>query len=209
MPHEFLARMPIVAVLRGVTPERAADIGRIVFEAGIFAIEVPLNSPQPFDSIARLSAALRGFCLCGAGTVLDPADVRRAYDAGARLIVSPNTNPDVIAAALERSMTVMPGFATATEAFRGIQAGATDLKLFPAASYGPGHLKALKAVLPKSVQVYAVGGVGADHVGEWVAAGATGFGFGSELFKPDYSAKDIELRARRLVEAVQRATQEK
>jgi 2-dehydro-3-deoxyphosphogalactonate aldolase len=209
MPHELLARMPIVAVLRGVTPERAADIGRIVFEAGIFAIEVPLNSPQPFDSIARLSAALRGFCLCGAGTVLDPADVRRAYDAGARLIVSPNTNPDVIAAALERSMTVMPGFATATEAFRGIQAGATDLKLFPAASYGPGHLKALKAVLPKSVQVYAVGGVGADHVGEWVAAGATGFGFGSELFKPDYSAKDIELRARRLVEAVQRATQEK
>jgi 2-dehydro-3-deoxyphosphogalactonate aldolase len=115
----------------------------------------------------------------------------------------------VIAAALERSMTVMPGFATATEAFRGIQAGATDLKLFPAASYGPGHLKALKAVLPKSVQVYAVGGVGTDHVGEWVAAGATGFGFGSELFKPDYSAKDIELRARRLVEAVQRATQEK
>jgi 2-dehydro-3-deoxyphosphogalactonate aldolase len=164
MPHEFLARMPIVAVLRGVTPERAADIGRIVFEAGIFAIEVPLNSPQPFDSIARLSAALRGFCLCGAGTVLDPADVRRAYDAGARLIVSPNTNPDVIAAALERSMTVMPGFATATEAFRGIQAGATDLKLFPAASYGPGHLKALKAVLPKSVQVYAVGGVGAIRV---------------------------------------------
>ncbi|MGD0144250.1 MAG: 2-dehydro-3-deoxy-6-phosphogalactonate aldolase, partial [Rhizomicrobium sp.] len=157
MPHDGqLEQVPIVAVLRGITPERAASVGRIIFDAGILAIEVSLNSPRPFDSIAKLSAALGPSCLSGAGTVLDPADVHRACDAGARLIVAPNANPDVIAAALERRMLAMPGFATATEAFACIRAGATCLKLFPAASYGPGHLKALKAVLPKTAQVYAV-----------------------------------------------------
>jgi 2-dehydro-3-deoxyphosphogalactonate aldolase len=208
MPYDDrLDGTPIVAILRGIAPERAADIGRIVFDIGIRAIEVPLNSPNPFDSISRLSAALGQMCLCGAGTVLNPADVRRAYDSGAQLIVAPNANPDVIAAALERRMVVMPGFATATEAFACIHAGTTALKLFPAASYGPGHLKALKAVLPKDVPVYAVGGVAAEHVGDWFAAGAAGFGFGSELFKPDYPEEDIARRARHLVEAVRRATQ--
>ncbi len=206
MPHnDALDRLPVVAVLRGIAPDRAGQIGRIVFEAGIQAIEVPLNSPEPFDSIANLSAALGSSCLCGAGTVLDPESVQRAHQAGARLVVSPNTNPAVIAAARERRMTVMPGFATPTEAFAGIQAGATLLKLFPAATYGPGHLKALKAVLPKEARVYAVGGIDADQVGAWIAAGASGFGFGSELFRPDYSESEIAKRARRLVEAVRGA----
>jgi 2-dehydro-3-deoxyphosphogalactonate aldolase len=200
--------MPIVAILRGIAPERATDIGRIIFDAGIRVIEVPLNSPHPFDSIAKLSSALGPICLCGAGTVLNPADVRRAHDSGAQLIVAPNANPDVIAAALERRMIVMPGFATATEAFACIHAGASALKLFPAASYGVGYLKALKAVLPKDIPVYPVGGVGVEHVADWMAAGAAGFGFGSELFKPDYTEQDIALRARRLVEAVRHAMQQ-
>lgn len=203
MPHEHPG--PIIAILRGVTPERVVAVGRAIFAAGITAIEVPLNSPRPFDSISNLSTALGASCLCGAGTVLDPADVTRAHGSGARLIVAPNTNPDVIAAAVGRDMIAMPGFATATEAFAAIAAGATHLKLFPAASYGPGHLKALKAVLPKHVGVHAVGGVGADDVAEWIAAGASGFGFGSELFKPDYSDTEITARAQRLVESVRRA----
>jgi 2-dehydro-3-deoxyphosphogalactonate aldolase len=207
MPHEHPDLRSIVAILRGVAPERAVVVGKVIFEAGISTIEVPLNSPRPFDSIAKLSAALGASCLCGAGTVLDAGDVRRAHDAGARLIVSPNTNAAVIEAAVERRMIAMPGFATATEAFAGIDAGAGHLKLFPAASYGPGHLKALKAVLPKDVGVYAVGGVGADSVEDWVAAGAAGFGFGSELFRPDYTEDDIACRARRLVEAVRCAPQ--
>jgi 2-dehydro-3-deoxyphosphogalactonate aldolase len=207
MPHEHPGLGSIVAILRGITPERVVAVGRIIFEAGISAIEVPLNSPQPFDSIAKLSAALGASCLCGAGTVLDAADVRSAHDAGARLIVSPNINAAVIEAAVECRMVTLPGFATATEAFAGIAAGATHLKLFPAASYGPGHLKALKAVLPKAVGVYAVGGVGPDDVGDWIVAGAAGFGFGSELFKPDYTDTDIAARAKRLVESVRRAAQ--
>jgi 2-dehydro-3-deoxyphosphogalactonate aldolase len=197
--------MPIVAILRGIAPERAVSMGQIIVEAGILAVEIPLNSPQPFSSIAKLSAALGTSCLCGAGTILNSSDVLRAHDSGARLIVAPNANPDVIAAALERHMIVMPGFATPTEAFTCVQAGATHLKLFPAASYSPRHLKALKAVLPQNVRVYAVGGVGADRTGDWIAAGASGFGFGSELFKPDYTDDDVAARARRLVEAVRRA----
>ncbi len=196
---------PTVAILRGIAPEQAVETGRVLFEAGIRAIEVPLNSPHPFESIANLAASLGASCLCGAGTVLDVASVRRAYDAGARLIVAPNTNPDVIAAARERQMIVMPGFVTPTEAFAGLEAGATALKLFPAANLGPTYLRSLKAVLPGQAQVYAVGGVGADHVAAWTAAGAAGFGFGSELFKPDYSLQDVGTRARRLVEAVESA----
>jgi len=204
-PDDLLGRLPLVAILRGIKPERAVDVGRILFDAGIGIIEVPLNSPNPFDSIANLSAALGESCLCGAGTVLDSASVRRAHDAGARLIVAPNTNPDVIATALERKMIVMPGFATPSEAFAGIRTGATELKLFPASTFGPDYLRALKSVLPADARVYAVGGVGAEQVSAWLAAGASGFGFGSELFRPDYAERDIAARASRLVETLRRA----
>ncbi|HEY2068905.1 MAG TPA: 2-dehydro-3-deoxy-6-phosphogalactonate aldolase [Rhizomicrobium sp.] len=195
----------LIAILRGVTPERIEAVARVLFEEGVRAIEVPLNSPEPFDSIARLSRAFSAECLCGAGTVLDAADVARVKDAGGKLIVTPNTDPAVIAQAVALDMTVVPGFATATEAFAAIKAGARTLKLFPAKTYGSGHLKALKAVLPRDVPVYAVGGVGAEDVAEWIAAGAAGFGFGSELFRTDYSDDDIRTRTRRLVEVLKHA----
>jgi 2-dehydro-3-deoxyphosphogalactonate aldolase len=195
----------IVAILRGVTPERVAGVGEVLFEAGIRAIEVPLNSPEPFKSIEILAKALGERCLCGAGTVLDADDVPGVKDAGGRLVVSPNTNEKVIAACVARDLLVMPGFATATEAFTAIGAGARYLKLFPARTYGPAHLKALKAVLPKDVAVYAVGGVSADDVADWIGQGAAGFGFGSELFHPDYTNEEISARAKKLVAAVSRA----
>jgi 2-dehydro-3-deoxyphosphogalactonate aldolase len=207
MPHD--APLPaLVAILRGLPPERALDVGQTLYAAGVRAIEVPLNSPEPFKSIAQLSAYFGETCICGAGTVTDPEDIARLKVAGGKLVVSPNTNPAVIERARRHNMFVMPGFATATEAFAGIAAGATHLKLFPAMTYGPGHLKALKSVLPKTVPVYAVGGIGADQVDAWSQAGASGFGFGSELYRPDYTLEDIAERAKRLVEAVRRFVKE-
>jgi 2-dehydro-3-deoxyphosphogalactonate aldolase len=199
--ESLLDEMPLVAILRGLTPDRAEAVGDALFSAGIRAIEVPLNSPAPFDSIARLSKLLGNACLIGAGTVLDVDEVGRVFDAGGQLIVSPNMDSRVIARAISLKMVSMPGFATATEAFAAIAAGATRLKLFPAATYGPAHVAALRAVLPDRVKIYAVGGVGADLISSWLGAGAAGFGLGSELFKPDYSLADIAARARRVVEA--------
>jgi 2-dehydro-3-deoxyphosphogalactonate aldolase len=194
----------IVAILRGIDPDRAAAVGGILADAGIRAMEVPLNSPKPFQSIETLATRFGDRCMCGAGTVLDPADIARVKNAGGKLVVAPNTDAAVIAAALAAGLTVMPGFATPSEAFAAIKAGARHLKLFPAQTYGTRHLKALKAVLPDDVAVYAVGGVGADHMQDWVGNGAAGFGFGSELFRPDYSNEEIASRARRLVEAAMR-----
>ena len=202
MPSELDA-LPLVAILRGVTPDRIVEIAQALVDAGVRAIEVPLNSPEPFKSIRALSESVGGRCLCGAGTVLTPEQVARVKDAGGTLIVSPNVNPAVIAAA--RGLIVMPGFATASEAFAAIDAGATHLKLFPATTYGPAHLKALKAVLPRAMPVYAVGGIGAEAIAEWKQAGADGFGFGSELFRPDYSVTEIARRAKHLVEAMRAA----
>jgi 2-dehydro-3-deoxyphosphogalactonate aldolase len=188
----------IVAILRGVTPERVVDIGNALYDAGIRAIEVPLNSPAPFASIAKL-AACRSDWTIGAGTVLNVEDVRRTYEAGGRLVVAPNCNETVIRGALEFAMAVMPGVATATEAFNAIAAGASQLKLFPAVTYGPRHLEALRAVLPKGVGVFPVGGIGSQDIARWLAAGAAGFGLGSELFRADYSVADIGRRAAELM----------
>jgi 2-dehydro-3-deoxyphosphogalactonate aldolase len=195
----------IVAILRGVAPEKVVAIADVLYAAGIRKIEVPLNSPEPFASIARLAALHRTDWLIGAGTVLNVDDVRRAHTAGGRLIVSPNCNTDVIRGALQLGMEVMPGIATATEAFGAIDAGATHIKLFPAATYGLRHLEALRAVLPTDVGVFPVGGVGAQDIAGWLSAGAAGFGFGSELFRPNYTLAEIEQRARRLVQVLQEA----
>jgi 2-dehydro-3-deoxyphosphogalactonate aldolase len=195
------AEHALVAILRGVEPERVVGIAEVLYAAGIRVIEVPLNSPDPYASIAALAISALPGCLVGAGTVLNIEQVRRTYEAGGRLVVAPNCDTEVISDALRLGMQVMPGIATATEAFAAVQAGARHLKLFPAITYGPRHLQALRAVLPAQVSVYPVGGIGAADIPAWVAAGAAGFGFGSELFRPAYSLADIEQRARQLCAA--------
>jgi 2-dehydro-3-deoxyphosphogalactonate aldolase len=192
----------LVAILRGVTPAGIAQVATTLYQAGIRCIEVPLNSPDPFTSIASLEALGLRDCLVGAGTVLDVGDVERCLAAGGHLVVAPNCNPAVIRRALQLGMSMLPGVATATEAFQAIDAGAQELKLFPAVSCGPAHLRALKSVLPRQVRVYPVGGVGAADIPAWLAAGADGFGFGSEIYKPGYTLADIDARARNLVQAL-------
>ena len=194
----------LVAILRGLEPARALDTGRVIHAAGIRVIEVPLNSPDPFKSIEAL-AARHTDCLIGAGTVLDRQAVTQTHAAGGRLIVSPNCDPDVIRSALDLGMEVLPGIATPTEAFAAIKAGATRLKIFPAASCGPRFLQAIRAVLPKGIRMYPVGGVAAADIPAWLAAGADGFGFGSELFRPDYDVTEVGRRASQLVHAFQAA----
>ena len=193
--------LPLVAILRGIRPEEVLEVGDALREAGIGAIEVPLNSPSPLESVARLAGKFGDRCLCGAGTVLTPQDVDAVHAAGGRLIVTPNTVPAVIERAVTLGMTVMPGFATATEAFAALTAGAGLLKLFPAASYGPGHLKALRDVLPPTVAVFAVGGVGAANLSPWRQAGCAGLGVGGDLYRPGHPAGEVHRRALALVAA--------
>jgi 2-dehydro-3-deoxyphosphogalactonate aldolase len=199
---EALPRLDtLIGILRGVLPEKVIDVAKVLYAAGFRVIEVPLNSPQPFASISALAGALPADCLMGAGTVLTGQDVHRTHAAGGRLVVAPNCDEDVIGEATKLGMQVMPGIATATEAFRAARAGATQLKLFPASSYGPQHLRALCTVLPKEIKIFPVGGVTAEQISGWLAAGAAGFGFGSELFRPEYSLDQIKHRAQLLVRA--------
>lgn len=205
-PESTTSAPPLVAILRGVQPDRVLEVADVLWTAGIRIIEVPLNSPDPFRSIAALAAhGGPPGSLIGAGTVLTVDDLARTHAAGGRLIVAPNCDPEVIREACRLGMAVMPGIATATELFAAVRAGARHLKLFPAVSLGPRHLKALAAVLPPGVEVFPVGGVGAADIYEWLAAGATGFGFGSELFKPDYTLASIGERARHLLAAFHEA----
>jgi 2-dehydro-3-deoxyphosphogalactonate aldolase len=204
-PDLLLAELPLVAILRGVTPAKIEGVADALFAAGIRAIEVPLNSPDPFRSIETLARIYGERCLTGAGTVLTRAQVDQLADAGGKLMVTPNTDPGVIARGVEKGLTVMPGFYTPSEGFAAVAAGAKYLKLFPATTGGIGHLQAMLAVLPKTVPVYAVGGVGAGNMSEWRKAGAVGFGLGSELFKPDFSDADIAARAQKAVAAFRNA----
>lgn len=199
---EALAACPVVAILRGVRPDEVGHHAQGLVEAGVRAIEVPLNSPDPLSSIARLAQDFGETCLCGAGTVLTVAEVEAVAAAGGRLVVSPNTDPAVIARTVALGLASAPGVATATEAFAAIQAGARHLKLFPASTYGPGHLKQLRAVLPAEVSVLAVGGVGPDDMAAWRAAGALGFGLGSELYKAGQMPAETAAKAARVVAAV-------
>ena len=199
-----LRAMPIVAIIRGVTPEEVIGVAEALLEAGITVVEVPLNSPEPIDSIARLARELGDRVVCGAGTVLSPEEVDAVADAGGRIIVSPNTDAGVIRRSIERGLEPMPGFATPTEAFVAYQAGARRLKLFPAATYGPGHLRQLKAVLPKDATVFAVGGVKPEAMAEWYAAGVDGFGLGGELYRPGQSVEETRAKARAAAESARR-----
>ena len=200
-PHDT----PIVAILRGIRPDEIVAVAGTLYDAGIRVIEVPLNSPDPLDSIALLAREFGDRCLCGAGTVLTPAQVDAVAAAGGKLIVSPDSNEAVIRRAVETGLSAAPGFATPTEAFAAIRAGAKVLKLFPAAAYGTAYLKALNEVLPKEVSVLAVGGVGAAEMPEWLAAGAKGFGIGGSLYKPGRPLAEIAERAASLVAAYRAA----
>jgi len=195
----------LVAILRGLTPDRALEVGAALVGAGFRTIEVPLNSPDPFDTIKLLSQAHGASCLVGAGTVITTAEVDRVSAAGGRLAVSPNCDGDVIRHALSLGLRVLPGIATATEAFNAVRHGATELKLFPASTYGAGHLRALKSVLPKHVKIYPVGGIGSQDIATWLASGADGFGFGGELFKPAYTLAELTKRAQELHSALRDA----
>lgn len=201
MSDTLLNQFPIVAILRGVTPARIEAVAHQMFEAGIRAIEVPLNSPEPFKSIEILAKTYGDRCLTGAGTVTTQADVTRVQEAGGKLIVAPHTDVGVIAHAVALDMVVMPGFLTPSEAYAAIGAGARHLKLFPAGTVGTSHLKAVKVILPPTVKIYAVGGVNAGNMAEWRAAGAVGFGLGSDLFKPDFDDAEFSRRAREAVAA--------
>jgi 2-dehydro-3-deoxyphosphogalactonate aldolase len=197
--------LELVAILRGLTAERAPEVGDAIVSAGFRTLEVPLNSPEPFDTIRHLANAHGTTCLIGAGTVLTAAEVDRVHAAGGRLVVAPNCDGQVIRRALDLGMRVLPGIATATEAFAALREGATELKLFPASTYGPCHLRALKSVLPNHVKVFPVGGIGSQDIAEWLASGADGFGFGGELFKPAYTLAELTKRAQELEQALRLA----
>ncbi|KPP88078.1 MAG: 2-dehydro-3-deoxyphosphogalactonate aldolase DgoA [Rhodobacteraceae bacterium HLUCCA08] len=190
----------LIAILRGITPPEAPAALAALVEAGIDTIEVPLNSPDPYESIAAMLAAGTGATI-GAGTVLAPAQVDRLARIGARIVVSPDCNPEVIAATRAAGMQSWPGIMTPTEAFAALRAGATGLKLFPGALIGPAGLRAIRAVLPPDTPVYAVGGAGPDTFAAWIAAGADGFGIGSALYAPGMSAAEIHARATDIVAA--------
>jgi len=196
--EEALGQCSVVAIVRGIRPDEILDHAAALYEAGVRGIEVPLNSPDPISSIARLAEAFGDRMAVGAGTVLTAARVDEVAAAGGRIIVSPNTAPEVIRRAVELKLDPAPGFATATEAFMALSAGARHLKLFPAATYGPAHLKQLKAVLPPEATVWAVGGVGPGSMGDWWAAGARAFGLGGELYRAGQTVAETAEKARQV-----------
>lgn len=197
---------PLIAILRGVTPPEATDIAGALIDAGIDRIEVPLNSPEPFDSIRAMVDAFGNRALIGAGTVLTVSDVEQVKAVGGKLIVSPNADADVIKATKAHGMQSFPGVLTPTEMFSALKAGADGLKIFPAFKLGLDGFKAVKAVLPKGVEVYAVGGVGAGDFKAWLDAGAAGFGMGSALYAPGFTAQEVSKRAAAMVAAYDEAT---
>jgi 2-dehydro-3-deoxyphosphogalactonate aldolase len=195
----YLQQCPLVAIIRGVTPDEAEAIGEAIFNVGIRIIEVPLNSPDPLASIDRLAKKFGDRALVGGGTVLDPEKVEEVKAAGGRIVVAPNINISVIRATIVAGMVSLPGYFTPSEAFAALAAGATGLKLFPAEGASAAVLKAQRAVLPKDVPVIVVGGISPDNMQPWLEAGANGFGLGTGLYKPGQSPEETAQKARAYV----------
>ena len=191
----------IIAILRGIRPEEARSIGEVLIEAGISTIEVPLNSPNPLESISILVDAFGDDVAIGAGTVLSAQDVAKVAHVGGRLIVSPDCNPDVITATKEAGLDSYPGVATPSECFSALRHGADGLKFFPSFLIGIEGYKAISAVLPNGTKSYAVGGAGPDNFQSWLNAGITGFGIGSAIYKPGDSSQTVKTKAQAIVAA--------
>jgi 2-dehydro-3-deoxyphosphogalactonate aldolase len=200
--HRYLDQCPLIAIIRGVTPDEAEAIGEAIFQGGIRIIEVPLNSPDPLKSIERLAAKFGDRMLVGGGTVFTPADVGDIQAVGGRLIISPHTNPNVIRATAQAGLVSCPGYFTPTEAFAALDAGATALKLFPAEGASTTVLQAQMAVIPKDVPMIMVGGIKPDNMQPWIDAGAAGFGLGGGLYKPGQSPAETLDKARAYVAGV-------
>lgn len=205
MTRKLEGHRPLVAILRGIQPHEVENIGQALIDAGFGMIEVPLNSPDPLDSIARLASKFGDRAIIGAGTVLSPKQVDDVVNAGGKLIVSPNMNVEVISQTRTRNALSYPGVFTPTEAFAAIDAGAHALKFFPASLHGPDGVKAIKAVLPPEMPVLAVGGVSIPTIGQWLAAGSDGFGIGSNIYKIGWSAQKISQEAKAFVAAFDQA----
>lgn len=199
---EALAACPIIAIIRGVTPEESVAVAEALWASGVRAVEAPLNSPNPLTSIRNMVDAMGDRMCVGAGTVLSREDVDAVKAAGGKFVVSPNTSADVIRSAVSQGLDAAPGFVTPTEAFVALAAGASVLKLFPASTFGPGHLSALREVLPRSARVLAVGGVGSSEFDAWRSSGAFGFGLGGELYRPGMSPAEVAARADVCVKAL-------
>ncbi len=193
------ARCPLVAILRGLRPDESEAVGDALVDAGFTLIEVPLNSPQPLDSIARMARHLEGRAIVGAGTVLTEGAVQDVIEAGGTMIISPNADARVIAAAARAGLVSLPGISTPTEAFAALEAGAHLLKLFPAEASSPAVLKAMRAVLPPGTRVLPVGGINPDGMARWIEVGAAGFGLGSALYTPGLDPASVADRARAFV----------
>ena len=210
MPNfaDAFAEMPLVAILRGLDPEHAVEVGQALFDSGLRIIEVPLNSPEPLRSIELLSKHFGGDAVVGAGTVLTTADVERVAAAGGRIIVAPNFDPAVGLAAKSAGLTWCPGVMTPSEAFAALGQGADLLKVFPAELVPPKGIAALRAVLPSEARIAAVGGITPDNMADYRRAGTDGFGLGSGLFKPGYGLGEITERATGYVDAIKSSTTE-
>ena len=201
MLKEALKQCGLIAILRGIRPDEVESIGKVLYDAGFRIIEVPLNSPEPFESIRVLRNVLPASCMVGAGTVLSPAQVLQVKDAEGQLIVMPHSDPEVIRAATAAGLASAPGVATVTEAFAALAAGADILKMFPAEQLGPAVVKAWRAVIPASVMLAPVGGITPASLKEFVAAGASAFGLGSALYKPGMSVEQVKQNAEAFVSA--------
>jgi len=203
--NQALDECGIIAILRGVSPSEVVAVSEALYNAGVRIVEVPLNSPDPFNSIQQLAKAFAGKMVVGAGTVLSSQDVNLLKEHGGQISVSPDCNAEVIARAVSVGLEPLPGVFTPTEAFAAIRAGARHLKLFPAEAASPQTIKAWKAVLPASVKIHAVGGVTPDNMSDWIKAGASGFGIGSALYKPGSTVAQVSESAHRLVAAWNKA----